>query len=92
MSTHDATFYVQIEPEWSRWTDSRGERSLRGIKAVLLTQNKPAKPRPGVVVTKLTVRVPASAFLPLRPEVVIVVPEDLVVASPIEACAEDAGE
>jgi hypothetical protein len=92
VSSHDATFYVQVEPNWSRWTDSHGERSLRGIRAVLLTQNKPAKPRPRVVVTKLTVRVPDAAFLPLRPEVVIVVPEDLVVTSPIEARAEDASE
>lgn len=90
MSRHkDATFYVQIEPEWSRWTDSEGERPLRGIKAVAITQNKPNRPRSGVVVAKLTVRVPDAAFLPLRPEAIVVVPEDMVAASPIEVTAED---
>lgn len=92
MSSHDATFYVQIEPEWSRWTNSDGERTLRGIKAVALTQKKPDRPRSSVVVTKLTVRVPDAAFLPLRPEAIVVVPEDMVVTSPVHVEAEPAGE
>ena len=88
--SHDATFYVQIEPEWTRWTDRNGDRQVSDLKAVAITQKKPAKPRSGVVVAKLTVRVPDAAFLPLRPEAIVVVPEDMVAASePIEVEAGD---
>lgn len=57
---------------------------MTGIKATAITQKRPARPRPGVVLTKLTVRAPDAAFLPLRPEVVVVIPENMVVTSPIE--------
>lgn len=76
--TVDATFYVQVEPEW--FTSSR----LRGAKAIRLTQSKPNPPKGGTVTCKLTVRLPSSAFLPLRPEAVIVVPEGMVIENPIE--------
>lgn len=81
---HDATFYVQIEPEWSSYANREGERALTGIKATAITQKRPTRPRHGAVLTKLTVRIPDAAFLPLRPEVIVVIPEDMVVTSPIE--------
>jgi hypothetical protein len=87
---HDAQFYVQIEPVWSHYTSSStGERALQGIKAVAITQKKPDRPRPGTVTANLTVRVPETAFLPLRPQVVIVIPEDMIAANlPIEVEAQ----
>jgi hypothetical protein len=91
MSTKDATFYVQIEPEFSRWNvDKNGDSILQSIKAVALTQKRPDRPRPGVVVAKLTVRVPDGAFMPLRPEVIVTVPEGMVTTHPIEVEAGDA--
>lgn len=85
----DATFYAQVEPEWSRWVDSNGERSLRGAKVVTITQNRPGKQRGGTVLVKLTVRVPAGAFLPLKPEAIVVIPDDMTVTEPIEVEAGD---
>lgn len=83
---HDATFYVQIEPEFSSYNP---ERVIRA-KAVAITQQKPRSPRGGTVTCKLTVRVPDAAFLPLQPEAIIVVPEDMVAANaPIEVEAGD---
>ncbi|WP_346007421.1 hypothetical protein [Janibacter terrae] len=88
-NTHDATFYVQIEPEF-RTPYGGVDPQVRSIKAVRITQQKPESPKPGTVTTKLTVRVPDAAFLPLRPEAVIVVPDDMVAANdPIEVEAGD---
>ncbi len=84
----DATFYAQVEPEWSTSTYA-GERQLVGAKVVTITQKRPTRPRGGTVLTKLTVRVPASAFLPLRPEAIVVIPDDMTVTTPVEVIAED---
>lgn len=90
MSTHhDATFFIQIEPEWSGYPGPDGSRRLLAIKAAGITQKRPTRPRSGVVVAKLTIRIPDAAFLPLRPEAVVVVPEDMVITSPVEVVAED---
>ena len=86
----DATFYAQVEPVWSWWKDSNGEQDLQGAKVVAITQKRPSKPRSGVVITKLTIRIPDSAFLPLRPEAIVVIPENMTAASPLEVLAEDA--
>jgi len=85
----DATFYAQVEPEWSRYRTVGGEKALEGAKVVTITQRKPSRPRGGTVLVKLTIRVPEAAFLPLRPEAIVVVPEDMTIASPIEVVAED---
>ena len=87
--SHDATFYVQVEPVWSRWVESNGLKSVESLRAVSITKKKPDRPRGGTVLVKLTLRVPDAAFMPLRPEAVIVVPEDMTVTTPIEAIAED---
>ncbi len=79
----DATFYAQVEPEWSTYITSNGERALRGAKVVTITQKKPTRPKGGTVLVKLTIRVPESAFMPLRPEAIVVVPEDMVQTNPI---------
>ena len=82
----DATFYAQVEPEFYR---AFGEERVRGAKVVGLTQKRPDRPRRGVIVTKLTIRIPEGAFLPLRPEAVVVIPEDMTAPYPVEVTAED---
>lgn len=69
---HDAQFWLQIEPDFYGGEDPK----IRAIKAVGLTQKRPRQPRNAVLV-KLTVQVPDAAFLPLRPEAVIVIPEGM---------------
>jgi hypothetical protein len=90
MSKHvDATFYAQVEPEWSRYVSHQtGLRDVRGAKVVTITQKRPERHRGGTVLVKLTIRVPEAAFQPLRPEA-IVIPEDMTVTTPVEAIAED---
>lgn len=80
----DATFYVQVEPEFNYM----GTQVL-GARAVRLTQKKPDLPKGGTVLTKLTVRIPKSSFMPLRPEAIVVIPEGMAVAHPIEVEAQD---
>lgn len=36
----DATFYAQVEPDWSGYTTGAGDRVLRGAKAVAITQKR----------------------------------------------------
>jgi hypothetical protein len=81
----DAEFYAQVKSEY--WGYNRDR--VRGAKVVALTQKKPAEPRGGTVVVKLTIRIPEAAFLPLRPEAVIVIPEDMTAPYPIQVEAGD---
>ncbi len=85
----DATFYAQVEPDWSRYVYGDGEKLLEGAKVVQITQKRPTRPRGGTVLLKLTVRVPAGAFLPLRPEAVVTIPDGMTVTTPVEVVAED---
>lgn len=86
----DATFYAQVEPEWSTWrVDGEGNKVLEGAKVATVTKKKPAKPKGGTVLVKLTIRLPHGAFMPLRPEAIIVIPEDMTVTAPIEVEAGD---
>lgn len=89
-----ATFYVQVEPRWNRWAKrADGQPMLDKIKAVALTLSRPTRARYGPsVVVKLTLDIPESAFYPLQPEAVIVVPADLVERNEaIEVTASDPG-
>jgi hypothetical protein len=81
--SHDATFYVQIEPSFGRYTDDAGRRKVYSLRAVNITQKSPSHPRGGAVLIKLTLRIPDAAFQPLRPEAVIVVPEDMIQINPV---------
>ena len=90
MKSHDATFYVQVSPEWSRYADYHtGLRTIEGLKAGNLTQKRPAQQRGGTALVCLTIRIPDAAFLPLRPKAVIVIPEDMVTIEPIVVEAGD---
>ena len=83
MTSHDATFYVQVQPEFSRYHPAGKPPSVTGLKPVTMTQKAPSRPKGGTVLIKLILRIPDSAFHPLRPEAVIVIPEDMVQASPV---------
>lgn len=86
----DAVVYVQVEPEWYRYGSAGSdERPLTGAKFARATQQRPTSPKPGAVLLKLTLRIPAAAFYPLRPEAIVVVPETLTEATPVEVTAED---
>jgi hypothetical protein len=80
----DATFYAQVEPSLNY-----DGSSVSSAKVVSLTQKKPDRPKGGAVLVKLTIRVPEAAFLPLRPEAIVVIPEDMTVVAPLEVVAED---
>lgn len=84
---HDAAFYIQVRPEFLRAFN--GGQRLKAIKAVAMTQHRPARPQPGTVLVKLTLRIPDAAFMPLRPEAIVIVPENLTEAGAIEVEASD---
>lgn len=89
----DATFYVQLAPEWDRWgSDAAGNRILDKAKLANATIKKPEVQKPGTVLLKLTVRVPAGAFLPLAPQAIVVIPDGMTVTEPIEVEAGDPGD
>ena len=91
----DATFYAQVEPIERGYVLRDDEDRLPdvvGAKVVRVTQSRPGAPVPGTVLVKLTVRVPVAAFAPLRPAAVVVIPDDMTVAAPIEVVAGDPDE
>lgn len=91
-TSRDSTFYVQLEPVWGSRLYGSDELRLDHVRAVRMTQDKPKKPLPGVVMVKLTVRIPEAAFRPLRPEAIIEIPEALTTHTPIEVVADDPGQ
>lgn len=94
--TVKATVYLQVQPEYSWWAKNRREfdnpKAIEGAKVVGSTQNKSQKPKPGTVEVKITVELPKGAFLPLRPEAIVVIPESLTQPHPVEVEAQDANE
>ena len=91
-----ATVYLQVQPEYTYWAKNRREfdkpGSIEGAKVVGSTQNRSQKPKPGTVEVKITVEIPKGAFLPLRPEAIVVIPGVLTQPHPITVEAEDANE
>jgi len=94
--TVKATVYLQVQPEFTWWAKSRKQfdvlDAIEGAKVVGSTQNKAQKPKPGTVEVKITVELPKDAFLPLRPEAIVVIPETLTQPHPVTVEAEDANE
>lgn len=90
MSTNiDVPVYLQVEPEYNNYYEHDRIESIRHGKVVGLTQKKSRKPRPNTVEVKVTLRIPKAAFLPLRPEAVIIIPESFTQPHPIEVEAQD---
>jgi hypothetical protein len=88
----DATFYVQVSPTWGHQYAGDEERPLRGASFVRASKTRPERQLPGTVLAKLTLRIPAGAFYPLRPEAVIVIPDSMVELAPVEVTASDPHE
>lgn len=90
----DATFFAQVEPIYSRYVrkDRNDPSTIEGARVLAITQKKPAKPVPGSVTVKLTLRLPKSVFVALQPEAVIEIPESLLHGTPIEVEATDPNE
>jgi len=93
-STVKATAFLQIEPEWSPFygVDRDDPANLRGAKVVAVTQKRSKQPRPGTVEIKVTFEVPAGAFVPLHPEAVVIIPEEMTTPHPVVVEAADANE
>ena len=89
--TIDVPVYLQVEPRRRAWNydTRRNDGPARDAAVVATTARRPAKPRAGTVVVKVTLRIPAAAFEPLRPEAVVVIPTDLTEPHPIEVEAQD---
>lgn len=95
MTTHrqgtvEATFYAQVDPQWSSYVHhSDGERLVRSARVDRITQNRPGRPKAGCVLVKLTIRLPKAVFYPLQPEAIVVVPDSMTELAPVEVEAED---
>ena len=92
----DAEVYLQLAPQWSPaystyWRDAAGNRILEGAKVVRHTLTRPERPAAGTVLVKVTLRLPAGAFLPLQPEAIVVVPDSMIVTTPLEVEATHPG-
>ncbi|WP_217181431.1 hypothetical protein [Streptomyces sp. AC495_CC817] len=88
-----ATVYLQVQPEYLRWMpDHSKPESVSGAKVVRSTQKRSAAPEPGTVEVKLTIELPKTAFTPLAPEAIVVIPESLTQPHPITVEAADANE
>lgn len=93
-ATIDVPVYLVVEPEWrtgNYFRDEKGRQILGGGKVVKHTQNKPAVSRSGVV-TKITLRMPASAFLPLEPSAIVIVGESDTETIVVTADAPEMGD
>lgn len=87
-----APAYLQVRPEWAPYGSRDSVAQVRGARVVKVTQKRSEHPEPGTVEVKVTLDLPASIFLPLLPEAVVVVPDNLAVAHPIQAEATDPRE
>ncbi|MCC4906947.1 hypothetical protein [Microbacterium sp. cx-59] len=89
-----ATVYLQVQPDYSWRARQSGKydepSAIDGAKVVGSTQNKSQKPKPGTVEVKVVIELPKGAFLPLRPEAIVVIPETLTTPHPVTVEAEDA--
>lgn len=91
-----ATVYLQVQPEYT-WRAKQQRKfdepnAIEGAKVVGSTQGRSQKPKPGTVEVKVTIELPKGAFLPLRPEAIVVIPETLTAPHPVRVEAEDANE
>jgi hypothetical protein len=73
----EGTTYLQVRAD-----------GMYGLKIVKATQRRPTVVEASCVVVKVKLRIPDGAFVPLEPEAVVTVPEELV-QQPIEVEAVD---
>lgn len=71
------SIYLTLEAKWSKWNPD----TITSIAVVGTTKTRPRNPRGPVV--KLTLNLPDQAFMPLRPEVTIDIPEEAIDFTPV---------
>lgn len=89
--TIDVPVYLQVEPrdrDYDR-TTGRYDGTPRAAAVVGSTVKRPDRPKAGTVVVKVTLRIPAAAFNPLRPEAVVLIPASLTDPHPVVVEAQD---
>ncbi|MEV8372974.1 hypothetical protein AB0P21_09570 [Kribbella sp. NPDC056861] len=75
----DATFYAQVVPEFHATGDT-----LKSARVARITQRRPEVPLGGSVLVRLTLRLPKSVLLPLRPTVVVIPENQTTVTVEVE--------
>jgi hypothetical protein len=90
--TVKSTVFLQVQPEYFSYGNHDEASAIRGAKVVGSTQKRSMQPKPGTVEVKITIEIPKGAFLPLRPEAVVVIPQSLTNPHPIQVEALDANE
>lgn len=85
-----ATFYAQVEPIWPYAATE--DSAPVGAKVVRIAQKRPDKPVSGTTLVKLSIQVPKSRFMPLCPEAVVVIPENMAEIQPVHVEALDPHE
>ena len=91
MST--ATVYLVVEATRAKWRDANRETGLcpvDSLRVVAMRTNRPATLKADQIAVKVRLEVPDSAFNPLTPIAVIVVPEEMALRGPITADVQDA--
>lgn len=69
MASHKAELFVQLVPVYFHW-DKNKDRIV-GVRAVKMTQKKPANPEGGSQVVKLVLDVDQDLFEPKTPNIAI---------------------
>jgi hypothetical protein len=89
----DATFYAVVRPEWHRYLkDDKNRPVLDGAKVERITQKRPDKVAGDAVVTRLTLRVDATALLPLQPQAIVHITADDIEVITVTADSPEDGE
>lgn len=90
-----ATTHLILEARRSPYGRNNPETGLKPILAVRVVGSRAGRPERltrDQIAVKVTVEIPESAFEPLRPTALVVVPESLIHRAPIEVEAADATE
>jgi hypothetical protein len=82
--TVDAITYLTVEGTRRRY----GDKVVHAAKVARVTQNPPAQLSKDQVAVRVTIRLPAKAFDPLKPEALVVIPEELI-QHPVEVEATE---
>lgn len=85
MSDVTATAYLTVQGIRSR----HGDKTVRQAKITRITQSRPSSLALDQIAVRVMVQLPSAAFEPLRPEALIVVPEEMI-QFPVEVEASPA--
>lgn len=94
-TSQTATTHLVLEARRQTWGPNdpdTGLKPVESVRVVAARSRRPEKLARDQIAVKVTVQIPASAFDPLRPTALVVVPESLIHRAPIEVEAADATE